>query len=60
MEIIQDTAMLKSARILRKVLDTCKVLLSLRLQKRPQSNTVVNDLEFVLLVVVLVVNEEEC
>ena len=38
-ETIQTAAMLRKARILRRVLETCGDLLSLKLQEKPSANT---------------------
>ena len=37
-ETIKTTALLKTARILRRVLETCGDLLSLKLQRKPSAN----------------------
>ena len=44
-ETIQTTALLKTARILRRVMETWENLLSLKLKWKPSANTDVNTLK---------------
>ena len=55
-ETIQTTALLRTARILRRVLETCGDLLSLKLSEKPSANTdLKNSKEFLIIIIIIII-----
>ena len=58
-ETIQTTALLKTARILRRVLETWEDLLSLKLQSKPSTNVDVKNSKGVIIIIITIIQRKK-